>query len=194
MSRKKVWFSAVAFVFLPFLAAQAQDVDAPNNLTISGGGNSTANNGPPPAPEVALWISSNTSGLPLDLSTDTYVSLLMDSRYSLTWSEGAPRVTDTAPGPMSTFVSAYPPDLSRERHLATYYSGRAADSNQLLSDPLNLGDAVAAHFATIASAYGGLDIDVENFGRSHLSAYRSRSPGRRSPRSSRLSLTARPMR
>jgi hypothetical protein len=137
----------------------------------TGSGAGRADDRSPPAPEVALWISSNTSGLPLDLSTDTYVSLLMDSRYSLTWSEGAPQVTDTAPAPMSTFVSAYPPGLSRERHLATYTSAREADSNQLLSDPLNLGDSVAAHFAAIASVYGGLDIDIENFGRRFLSAY-----------------------
>ncbi len=123
------------------------------------------------APEVAVWISSNTPGLPLDLSTVNYVSLLMDSRYSVTWSEGAPQVTDTAPAPMSTFVSAYPPDWSRQRHLATYKSANASNSNLLLSDPLNLGEAVAAHFATIASAYGGIDVDIENFDRSHRSAY-----------------------
>ena len=143
--------SAMVFIFLPLLSSIAGDNTSKQR-------------------EVAVWISSSTPGLPLDLSAHTYLSLLMDSRYSLVWAERSTYVEDAAPAAMSTFVRAYPPGISREQHLATYQSN-GANSNQLLSDPLNLGDIVAAHFATIASAYGGLDIDIENFDRIYISAY-----------------------
>lgn len=116
-----------------------------------------------PLGEVALWIPASMPGLPVDLSGDAYATWLMEIHYKVVPGGSGPVVQDVVPAlGGASFVSAYPPGVTRERHLVTYGAG-APNSDQLLADPVALAKAIAAHYATVASLYGGLDLDIENF-------------------------------